>query len=549
MRGAALERAQKQPPGNALRMRVRYVGAALAAVAAAVHLTLLPDQLAQVPYLGVLFAGFSAAALALAVRLARRDSRATWWTAAVLMAGALGTYAVSRWVGLPAATGDLGNWTDPLGVVAACAEVGLLVVSVAVLAGVARRSDPGGWTGWQVATAAAVLGLGVVATTTAAAAQPPSAGVAAHVHAASGAVAATSDDYWTQVSGAAVPAGGVNRVYYIGADEVAWNYAPTGRNEITGAPFDDVANTYVKQGPDRIGSTYLKCLYRGYADAGFTTLAPRPAQDAYLGFLGPVIRAEVGDTITVVFRNGCRMPTSVHPHGVFYAKGAEGAPYADGTSGADTADDAVPNGGRATYTWKVPLRAGPGPHDGSSVMWMYHSHTDEVGDTYAGLMGPMEITAKGMAKPDGSPKDVDRSVFELFSVMNENKSPYLAANLARYTAITEPPSGPAGDEFNESNLMHSVNGYVFGGQPMLTLTKGQRVRWYVMGMGTEVDLHTPHWHGNDVIVGGMRMDVINLLPASMVTADMVPDDRGVWLFHCHVNDHLTAGMVTRYTVV
>jgi len=56
-------------------------------------------------------------------------------------------------------------------------------------------------------------------------------------------------------------------------------------------------------------------------------------------------------------------------------------------------------------------------------MWMYHSHTDEVGDTYAGLMGPMVITAKAMARPDGSPKDVDQEVFELYSVMNENNSP------------------------------------------------------------------------------------------------------------------------------
>ena len=38
---------------------------------------------------------------------------------------------------------------------------------------------------------------------------------------------------------------------------------------------------------------------------------------------------------------------------------------------------------------------GPGPSDGSSVMWMYHSHTDEVSDTYAGLMGPIEITVAG----------------------------------------------------------------------------------------------------------------------------------------------------------
>jgi len=24
---------------------------------------------------------------------------------------------------------------------------------------------------------------------------------------------------------------------------------------------------------------------------------------------------------------------------------------------------------------------------------------------------------------------------------------------------------------------------------------------------------------------------------------------GTWLFHCHVNDHIRAGMLTRYTVL
>jgi FtsP/CotA-like multicopper oxidase with cupredoxin domain len=70
-----------------------------------------------------------------------------------------------------------------------------------------------------------------------------------------------------------------------------------------------------------------------------------------------------------------------------------------------------------------------------------------------------------------------------------------------------------------------------------------------MDMGTDVDLHTPRWHGNDVLVAGKRMDVVHLLPASMVVADMVPDNLGIWLLHCHVNDHLTAGMVTRYQVI
>jgi manganese oxidase len=195
----------------------------------------------------------------------------------------------------------------------------------------------------------------------------------------------------------------------------------------------------------------------------------------------------------------------------------------------------------------VPERAGPGPAEGSSVMWMYHSHGNEVADTNAGLVGPMVVTRQGMARADGSPVDVDREVFELFSVLDENQSPYLDGNEEEYAQGKHSEDDEEG--FEESNLMHSVNGYVYGNQPVLSLRRGERVRWYVMGMGTEVDLHTPHWHGNDVTVNGMRMDVVNLLPAAMVVADMVPDNSGTWLFHCHVNDHIVAGMMTRYRVV
>ena len=60
--------------------------------------------------------------------------------------------------------------------------------------------------------------------------------------------------------------------------------------------------------------------------------------------------------------------------------------------------------------------------------------------------------------------------------------------------------------------MHSINGYVFGNMPMITMHRGQRVRWYVISMGTEVDLHAPHRHGNTVTVGGMRMDVVHCSP-------------------------------------
>ncbi|MFC7847642.1 multicopper oxidase domain-containing protein [Arthrobacter sp. NPDC057388] len=340
------------------------------------------------------------------------------------------------------------------------------------------------------------------------------------------------------------------RTYYIAANEVEWNYAPTGKNQITGEPFDEDAQVFTKQGPQRIGSTYIKSLYQAYTDATFKTLKKRTPAEEHLGFQGPVIRGVVGDTIKVVFKNNLDRPAAVHVHGVFYDKSSEGAPYNDGTGAADKGDDAVAAGATYTYSYEVPERAGPGPMDGSSVMWMYHSHTDEVADDYSGLVGPMVITKASAARADGTPNDVDREFFLQFKVSDENASPYLERNIAKFAG--KPAKVNTSDEdFGESNLMHSINGYVYGNEPVeaLTMKKGERVRWYLMGMGTEVDLHTPHWHGNTVTALGMRTDVVNLLPASMVVADMVPDDVGTWLFHCHVNDHISAGMITRYRVL
>ncbi len=45
------------------------------------------------------------------------------------------------------------------------------------------------------------------------------------------------------------------------------------------------------------------------------------------------------------------------------------------------------------------------------------------------------------------------------------------------------------------------------------------------------------------------MDGADLLPnGTMPTLDMVPDDQGTWLYHCHVNDHILAGMIALYKV-
>ena len=107
-------------------------------------------------------------------------------------------------------------------------------------------------------------------------------------------------------------AGGRVRTYYIAAEETEWDYAPLGIDMMTGKPFEGTAAAYTQPGPNHIGHVYRKAVYREYTDATFATRKPRPPQDEYLGLLGPILRAEVGDTIKVVFKNNASRPYSMH---------------------------------------------------------------------------------------------------------------------------------------------------------------------------------------------------------------------------------------------
>jgi FtsP/CotA-like multicopper oxidase with cupredoxin domain len=330
-------------------------------------------------------------------------------------------------------------------------------------------------------------------------------------------------------------------------------------DHMTGKAFEGETRIWMERTRDRIGKVYRKAVYREYTDGTFGTAKKRAPDWEHLGIMGPLIRAEVGDTIVVHFRNNATKAYSIHPHGVSYHRDSEGTPYA-GTSMIEAG--IVAPGQTHTYLWTVPERAGPGPEDGSSVVWLYHSHNWEPKDVNAGLVGPMVITRRGMARPDGSPKDVDREFAALFMLFDENQSQYLEHNIDAYAQ--EPKSvhksefipsdvdgnfHGAGHGFAASNFKATVNGYTFGTMPMLTMKAGEHVRWYVMTIGGQANYHTPHWHGNVVTIQGRRTDIFSLLPAQFVTADMVPDNAGMWMFHCHIDEHMEAGMRAVYQVL
>ena len=337
---------------------------------------------------------------------------------------------------------------------------------------------------------------------------------------------------------------GVVRLYYIAADEVDWDYTPHGRN-LAGIPRTETGEDESGKGARHI--VYHKAIYREYTDDTFRTLKTRPQQWEHLGILGPLIRAQVGDSIRIVFRNNTHLTVTMHPHGLAYTKDAEGALYNDGTEGTVKADDTVAPGATFTYIWSVPERSGPAAMDVSSVLWMYHSHFVESTDMNTGLVGPIIVTRRGAARPDGSPKDVDREFITDYSVFDETDSWFFEGNAGKQGR--ELRLKAANPVLREQNLIYSINGYIEGNIPLLTMLKGEHVRWYLLSNSNEDDVHMAHWHGNTVTWNSMRMDTIALSPMGMASADMVPDTEGIWLFHCHVNDHYAGGMVGRYQVL
>jgi len=302
-----------------------------------------------------------------------------------------------------------------------------------------------------------------------------------------------------------LPAQAAVREYWIAAEKTPWNYAPSGKNLIN--PKDGLG----VWGQSLI---YTKYRYIGYTDGSYTTLLPQPE---WMGILGPQLRAVVGDTLKIHFLNKTDQPLSMHPHGVMYDKDNEGADSGKGAS--------VLPGKSYTYTWVVDKDAGPGPNDPSSIVWLYHSHVMSEDEMNLGLIGTIVVTREGKERSTSNPipQDIDQEFTALFMIFNEEN-----------------------DE--ESGLKHAINGRIFGNLTGYETSIGERVRWHLVALGNEVDNHTIHWHGQTVLDHGRRTDVIEILPASMTSVDMIPRSSGDWLFHCHVNDHMMAGMSTRWQV-
>ncbi|XP_006872716.1 PREDICTED: coagulation factor V [Chrysochloris asiatica] len=289
------------------------------------------------------------------------------------------------------------------------------------------------------------------------------------------------------------------RQFYVAAQVINWNYRPQ--------PTDPSLTTFA--------TSFKKIVYREY-EAYFKKEKPR---SSISGLLGPTLYAEVGDTMKVHFKNKADKPLSIHPQGIKYSKFSEGASYQDHTSPEEKMDDAVAPGQEYTYEWNIVEDSGPTHDDPPCLTHIYYSHADLIQDFNSGLVGPLLICKKGTLTEDGTQKMFDNQHVLMFAVFDESKS-----------------------WIQSSSLMYTVNGYVNGTLPDITVCAYDHLSWHLIGMSSGPELFSIHFNGQVLEQNHHKVSAIVLVSATSATASMTVSPEGRWTISSLIPKHFQAGM-------
>ncbi|KAI8147273.1 Cupredoxin [Fennellomyces sp. T-0311] len=332
------------------------------------------------------------------------------------------------------------------------------------------------------------------------------------------------------------PLKGADREYYIAIQEIVWDYT----QQASEIPEDTATHFWSGSSPTQIGSQYYKAVYQEYTDKTYTQPSPRPQ---WQGLMGPVLRAEVGDTLHIHLWNNASHDFSMHPHGVFYEFEMEGAVY----KGAKEASFVKP-GEKFVYEWQVQPRAGPGPKDGDSLVWGYHSHVTE-NDIFAGLFGAIIVYRPGSLNETTIAHEVVTALFAI----NENLSPYLSRTIKQLATHLDLDLVKQNQtmlrRFRFANIKKAINGLIMAEPDDLVLNLYDIYQWHILGWGSFNDLQMVSWQQAQVSMFDAPVSQVRLLPASFRTLQVTPDTKGTFQFGFLNGEPGIEGMIMYYQVM
>ncbi|KAM5180745.1 coagulation factor V [Mantella aurantiaca] len=293
---------------------------------------------------------------------------------------------------------------------------------------------------------------------------------------------------------------GLVREHYVAAMTVDWDYS---------------------NGQDSSSeNVFKKIVYKEYEKDFVALRRGSPLS----GILGPTLRAEVGDTLKVHFRNMATKPLTIHPQGISYGKLSEGANYADGTSLLEKFDDSVLPGQTYIYNWDITENMGPKENDPDCLTSIYYSAENMVEDMNSGLIGTLLICKKGSLKDDGTPENFSKDFVLFFAVFDESKS------WQEFPSTKERP------------VMYTINGYAKGTGPDFKACTNDKISWHLLGMSSKPEIFSVHFFGQTMEEDHHRVSVLSLASSASTTVNMTVTQSDKWTITSLNEKHIEAGM-------
>ncbi|NXK44914.1 HPHL1 protein, partial [Chauna torquata] len=150
------------------------------------------------------------------------------------------------------------------------------------------------------------------------------------------------------------------RLYYIAAEEVEWDYA----SNKSSAPKIYNVSSNEERYPKQKRLAAAGCT-RGEGGISLKFRKAALITGVFCFNLGPLLHAEAGDSVLIVFKNKASRPYSVSAHGI--EEVAVLGKIVLSVSGEIN-----------TYRWNVPERSGPGKTDPNCITWVYYSTVNFV---------------------------------------------------------------------------------------------------------------------------------------------------------------------------
>jgi FtsP/CotA-like multicopper oxidase with cupredoxin domain len=244
------------------------------------------------------------------------------------------------------------------------------------------------------------------------------------------------------------------------------------------------------------------------------------------GTPGPTLRVTEGDRVRVTLVNQLPVPTTIHWHGIDVPVAQDGVP--------GLSQEPVEPGDSFVYDF---IATNPG------TRW-YHSHVDSNMQIQLGLFGAFIVDPHAP-----TPVTYDREYTYILTEKALDVTPAVAEGEAD-VRTREGGNGRGGAFLPDLFLMNGKAGTAI--EP-IEVKEGERVRIRLINAGNQV--HAMHTHGHSFTIiatdgnpvppaAQLLKDTVLIGPAERYDVEVVANNPGVWMFHCHVNNHAANGMVT-----